>query len=168
MTLLIENLLGFFYLKCDNAKKSHCLTEVNWRLWKVCDSKRGSSKSWAVATYNKESPVAALGGPTCSTAPPPRTHTGPSSHQSGDRQQRTGWTSSHLSKSSVTLLLPAAFMPPDTKFKVISSQFVCVCMRVCVRECVWVERVNCRQLFRVLYVFVCMGLCTYGMCAQML
>ena len=59
-----------------------------------------------------------LDGLTCTTTPPT-----PVGHQHIRAETDSGGkTGPHLtSVSSVTPLLPAAFMPPDTKFKVISS-----------------------------------------------
>ena len=134
-------------LKGDEAKPP--LSAVSWSLWKPCDGECGLHQRlprWQSATRNKGSLVAGPHGPTYTTTyappPPPRLPPPPSSltpvshqHIRAETDSRgKGWTSSHLSKSFMTLLLPAAFTPPDTKFKVISSS---QCVRV--RVCVWRE-----------------------------
>lgn len=109
-------------------------------LWRLCDGTR--LLQWQSAPRNKETLMVGPRGLMCTTTTPPpaphppvptHTHTPldprqPSAHQSRDRHRRKGWTSSPLSKSVVTLLLRAAFTAPDTKFKVISPQCVCVCL----------------------------------------
>lgn len=90
------------------------------------------SVNWVVDGAGNERPRTGPGGLTGTMTPPPLPAA--INHQWTDNGGK-GRTSSHLSKCSVTLLLPAAFTPPDTKFKVISSQ--------CVHECVWgIGRVN--------------------------
>lgn len=94
--------------------------------------------------------------PARAPLPPPPSSLTPVSHQhirAETDSRGKGWTSSHLSKSFMTLLLPAAFTPPDTKFKVISSS---QCVRVCVCLC-GESKLGC--LFRLQCVILCMCSC---------
>ncbi|CAB1417015.1 unnamed protein product [Pleuronectes platessa] len=96
------------------------MSDSRWGLWRQCDSeKRSASKC---QPRDKESLMARLLMLLrVPLTPRPRWL---SAHQSRDRQQKRGRTSSHLSKSRVTPLIPAAFMPPDTEFKVISPLYL--------------------------------------------
>ena len=163
-------------LKGDEAKPP--LSDVRWSLWKPCDGECGLHQSLPrrqSATRNKGSFMAGPRGLTCTTThtrphltphpprlPPPPSSLTPVSHQhirAETDSRGKSWTSSHLSKSFMTLLLPAAFTAPDTKFKVISSsQCVHVCVCVCVCVCLCGEgKLGC--LFRLQCVILCMCSC---------